>query len=349
MLRKISLCACLLLLAAGCAPKHPRLDLPPTYLEQAAWRAQVQKLRQIKNWDIDGRIASSATWGFSGSLNWQQRGNQFLIQASGPLGIGAVELAGNPAYVKVVSGEQVYETFDPEHDLQRVIGWPVSIEHLRQWVLAVPIDARAYSLKLGSDGWPESIMQGGWRVEYKSFQELKGYVVPRKIVAKRDDMEVKLVISDWHPQQPESALSEDGLSVSLEDQAANTRLTDSVIETDLTIIGEGQAGEPSISKDQPLSDLVLIDVSDEATNAESSAEVVVDGAAVEPALLDNVVNEVLSEMKAEPAIYAAAEAKGQSTKVAVGGEVDSKSSGQPSRAAENPFFSSPNARRGPRR
>lgn len=215
------LCLLVAILAvSACAPKHPRIKLPNALIQPIAWRAQLDELRKIDAWDMQGRIASSESWGFSGSLDWQQTHDQFHINASGPLGIGAVELKGSPQQVTVKSGKETFITDNPAVDLQRMTGWPIPVEYLRYWVLSVPVKNRAYSIKVGDEGWPETIVQAGWRIEFKKYQEQSGFTIPRKIQVTRNDLTIKLVISEWLPR-----------AVTPE----NLKTTDDVIEVQPTV------------------------------------------------------------------------------------------------------------------
>ncbi|MBT8084150.1 MAG: outer membrane lipoprotein LolB [Woeseia sp.] len=186
----------LLLVAAlaGCATQSgvslPTLD---------DWETRQKVLAGLDNWGFSGRIAvRDAVDGFQGSLHWEQRRDYFDARVSGPLGMGAVRIAGDVGAVRVTDKDGVETRLhDPEADLQRRFGWQIPIESLRYWALGIPDTAYPAELQFADDGTLQALDQAGWQVLIDRYRAAGETIMPRRLTASRDSARVTLVIDRW--------------------------------------------------------------------------------------------------------------------------------------------------------
>lgn len=126
----------LLALLGGCATTRP--PTAPGKANEAAWSARKAALGRLSRWNMVARAGSGGIFGWSGSLHWLQVGNRFDIRISGPLGVGAMRIAGTPNAVRVRTSKKTYETSDPERLLQQELHMSLPVSGLRYWALGLP-------------------------------------------------------------------------------------------------------------------------------------------------------------------------------------------------------------------
>ena len=182
------------LLCSACATR-PGGELPTL----DSWQTRQQVLGELPNWSFAGRIAvSDGDDGFNGNLSWQQRRDYFDARVSGPLGAGAVRIAGDARRIEVTDSDgEVSELSNAERDLQILYGWQIPVASLRYWALGIPDPDRGAKTRLSAAGTLEEMQQGGWTVSISQYREGAGQLMPRRITAVRDATRVRLVIDRW--------------------------------------------------------------------------------------------------------------------------------------------------------
>lgn len=192
----------LLLLVAvglsGCATVPEPAEDP-----QAVWKAQQERLAQIRQWRALGRLAiksSGDSW--SARLRWNQVGDTYRIWLSSPLGQGLVELEGEPGHVRMRTAEN--ETFTarrPEELMHRQVGWEVPLEGLRYWILGRnEPGAPVRSLELDQAGRLARLDQAGWRISYLRYGDFDGLQLPTRLELSNQRLSAKLIVSHWQHQ-----------------------------------------------------------------------------------------------------------------------------------------------------
>ena len=163
------------------------------------WRARLSVLGGLDRWSFSGRIGVSAgTEGFNGRLRWRQEVDEFQASVSGPLGAGAISIAGDADAVVIDEGDgNVIRMTDPEFELRMRYGWTIPVESLRYWALGIPDPAQPANLDFGENGTLMNIVQAGWTVAIPQYREGGGQLMPRRITAENGDSRVRLVIDNW--------------------------------------------------------------------------------------------------------------------------------------------------------
>ncbi|XOZ33682.1 lipoprotein insertase outer membrane protein LolB [Halomonadaceae bacterium KBTZ08] len=201
--------AVFVLLLQGCmtAPPAPPPDDSLTREQPADWQERAAKLRQVRLWQLQGKMAIRHEQGNDSAVirQWNQEGDQFLIELSSAfMGMGSVRLEGSPAFLTITAsdGEQ-YRSDDPDALIRKTLGWSLPVEALYVWVRGLPLQDSPAELFFDQQGRISHLRQQGWEVHYERYASLAGVAeVPHALTATRDDLRLKLVITQWRPSAP---------------------------------------------------------------------------------------------------------------------------------------------------
>lgn len=159
--------------------------------------ARESRLQALANWSFRGRVAvSQASDGGSGSIEWHQQGQDFDIRLAAPLTrqswrltrrAGTVELAGLPGGTR--TGD------DAEALLLDATGWRIPVAAMAAWVRGARSEG-ASELDFAANGLPRTLLQQGWSVQFRSFDNA-ALPLPLKLQARQGDASVRLVIDAW--------------------------------------------------------------------------------------------------------------------------------------------------------
>lgn len=185
----------LLALLAGCQT----VLIPGGPPDAAAWKARLALLEQVGSWQLLGRIGVvTRKRGGSASLSWREQGPWMSLSLSGPFGVGAVRLWGDPGemHIRNAKGRE-WVTDAPETALEQSLGWPIPLASLRYWVTGQPAPGRPYRLVVGRRGLLSRLEQEGWTVRYTAYARSGGLLLPVTLTATRPGGRIKLIVSRW--------------------------------------------------------------------------------------------------------------------------------------------------------
>lgn len=151
-------------------------------------------------WSAEGKISlrynEERT---NASFDWEQQYDNYVIHLFGPFGQGSTWIRRTSKGVSLDNADTGYHRADtPEALMEQFFGWQVPVSGLQYWIrgLAAP-DSEAQITEDVDSGRLYTLEQEGWTVEYSEPQAVKGWLLPRKLVARRDGMEVIMVIKSW--------------------------------------------------------------------------------------------------------------------------------------------------------
>ena len=173
---------------------------------QVAWANHQSKLDNLEAWTLDGRISirqEEEAW--HASLRWQQIDSVYHINLFGPFGQGAAQLDGSPQSVILQHDGQTVQSDDAELLLRQRLGLQVPVNGLRYWAIGLVAPGSEYTQELSPDGRLAVLQQNGWRVRYRSYEAVKGFMLPGKIFLDHDGLDVRLVIDQWQVVGQQSA------------------------------------------------------------------------------------------------------------------------------------------------
>jgi outer membrane lipoprotein LolB len=195
-MRRFLVClAAVSLSACSSLPQSISVDDP-----EAAWAQRQAELKGIRYFRIAGRMSiANGVEVWQVSVFWQQRGDDFQIQLSGPFGSGKVQLSGShTGDVKLQTGEGTFRATSADRLLYEQTGVTMPVSGLRYWLLGLPDPNLAEQQhSLDAAGRLARLNHADWDVLLKRYVNVNGMDLPNKIFVSKDDVEVRLVIDKW--------------------------------------------------------------------------------------------------------------------------------------------------------
>lgn len=187
----------LVLVLVGCAgaPRRPALPADDLLLVQAAREAQ---LARHADWRLSGRIAvSDGRDGGSGQITWIQRGERYEITLNAPVSRRSWRLVGEPGHARLEGLDGgPFSSDSAEALLQEHLDWTVPLSDLAAWVRGIRAPGSAL-IRFADSGLPERMEQGGWSIDYRSFDQALDPPMPSRVFATRGERRVRLQVGDW--------------------------------------------------------------------------------------------------------------------------------------------------------
>lgn len=182
-----------LVLLAGCAttPESPSPSAVTT-----AWALRQQQLSTVHGFETTGRIAVKGG-GLSGSLRWEQAGEQFKLRIAGPFGAGALSVQGTPAAVAIKGKDIDLVTTEPARVLAERTGWRLPLDSLRWWALGLPAPQPEANITLDAEGRALQITQADWVLRYSDYRSDTVPALPRRIEASQGGWSATLVLENF--------------------------------------------------------------------------------------------------------------------------------------------------------
>ena len=173
------------------------------------WQQRQQRLSGVQDWHMKGRMVvvnGAELWAMS--VDWQQKGNQYVIFLSGPFGAGKVQLAGSSNGVLLKdSDNQVFYAETPEELLLEHTGVAMPLSYLRFWMLGLPqpgSDSSTNNARFDEAGRLSSLSKDQWDVVYKRYLKWNVFAgnkpldLPDKIfITRGEDIKVRVVVGEW--------------------------------------------------------------------------------------------------------------------------------------------------------
>lgn len=182
---RVLLAAALLALTAGCATvDHPAMVSRPA-------RASIEAF------SLEGRIAvRHADERFSAGIDWRHDATSDEIIVSGPLGQGLARLTAGGGAARLDTADQKhYVATDLEGLSEQVFGTRLPVSGLARWVLGRSADGGA--ARLDEAGRLAGLSERGWSIEYLRYESEAHNALPALLLARRDAVEVRLIIDRW--------------------------------------------------------------------------------------------------------------------------------------------------------
>lgn len=182
---------------------------------ESIWQQRQMQLFGLDYWHMKGRMTvvnGAELWAMS--VDWQQKGEQFVIFLSGPFGAGKVQLAGSANGVLLKnSDDQIFYAETAEELLLEHTGIAMPLSHLRYWMVGLPHNGNKQILD--SSGKLESLSSDDWDINFKRYTQIENnnkpasnpvtlktsglsLELPDKIfIHQGDDIKVRVVVSEW--------------------------------------------------------------------------------------------------------------------------------------------------------
>jgi len=192
-------------LLSGCSLNPPSQTVPAATIshigdkEKQALLERRQTITPLKQWAIYGRVSiqtPSEAW--TGKLQWQQYPLNYQILFNTPTGQGAIKIRGDEDHVVLETSKgQSLIGDDEESLLYDQLGWDLSLDNLRQWILGSSESKQLSEITLDEAGNIQRLLYPNWEVKYLRFQNVENYLMPKKLFITGPKMKLRLVIDKW--------------------------------------------------------------------------------------------------------------------------------------------------------
>lgn len=140
-----------------------------------------------------------------GKFSWTQTRDNISIVLFSPLGqtMAKIEIAPDFASLQR-AGEAVQRASDVSELTTRLLGWPLPVSSLRDWLQGYVRDTNGTRLAARSDAL-QNLGNDGWQARYVSWQGDAAASFPKRIDLQRgsagsSEIGLRIVIDSWQPQ-----------------------------------------------------------------------------------------------------------------------------------------------------
>jgi outer membrane lipoprotein LolB len=201
-LRKCALAAALPLMLGACASLSPSAAPSPA--------TQTRPTRSyIDTLDVGGRLSmryqnQGRDEAVHGNFLWSQAPTRTGITLLSPLGQTLAIIEATPDGATLAqAGQPVRSAADVDALVAEVLGWPLPVAGLRDWLQGFAVDADGKRF-IATPQATEVATRDGWRIRYASWDESQSR--PRRIDLDRPttqagDVSIRIVIDNWQPNQ----------------------------------------------------------------------------------------------------------------------------------------------------
>ena len=150
----------------------------------------------LDDFSLEGRFSlRHEEQNYSGRLSWRHSGADNELLLASPFGQGLAQLTTSERGAQLtMSDGQVYAAADSELLTRQVLGYPLPLAQLTDWVRGR--GARG-DFELDGSGRPLRLRYDDWRIDYE-YDSDDPQALPGRLVARRDDgLELRLRIDEW--------------------------------------------------------------------------------------------------------------------------------------------------------
>jgi outer membrane lipoprotein LolB len=153
------------------------------------------------SWTLQGRIGiQTAEQSLSGNIHWQHLPASDELLMTSPLGQGVARIVRNADGVILdVPNQPLRYAPDAESLTREALGFGLPVSSLAWWVQARPAPDRAFEATRDVAGRLAQLKQAGWVIDYLQYAT-DAPARPRKLVATREGLEIRLVTDGWQSE-----------------------------------------------------------------------------------------------------------------------------------------------------
>lgn len=168
---------------------------------EAAWSARSALLREIREWEVSGRISVSGPDGsWNARIHWSQRGDAYTLDFMSLLGQRLARLeAGDGGVMLRLPDQEPRQAATAGELLEASFGWSAPVDALRFWILGVPQPQFRAETRLDDRGRLSRLEQEGWSVDYPQYTSVGNGPgdLPRKLILEGGAVRIRMVIDAW--------------------------------------------------------------------------------------------------------------------------------------------------------
>lgn len=186
----------LALLLAGCSSLPPDADFSDSNYQQ--------KLQALDTWSLRGRLnVRSSNASETININWAQAADNFEINLSGTLGLGAVRITGDGDGVLIEeAGEAPVQAASLEAMGTEVLGYAFPASELLYWIRGLPAPGSDPQITWNADGLVATLLQRDahgqrWALQYDRYQDIAGHYLPGRLRLEQSPYRLTFLVNDW--------------------------------------------------------------------------------------------------------------------------------------------------------
>ncbi|MDG2090593.1 MAG: lipoprotein insertase outer membrane protein LolB [Gammaproteobacteria bacterium] len=187
------------LLLASCTTSNTLID--------REWQVHQTLITNTSYWTLQGRLnIRQANNSDTVSINWQQMQQDFEINLSGALGIGATMISGNQNSIRLQQGnDRPIEAANMNELSRDYLGYEFPAEALHYWVRGIPSPDSPATMEFDDKQLLASLTQrdaqgNNWQLEYDRYQDSEGLSLPGRIRMSHPDYLLTFIIQSWQIQ-----------------------------------------------------------------------------------------------------------------------------------------------------
>ncbi len=153
----------------------------------------------LEHWTASGKLGvKKGSRAKAVNFKWENKGNIFNIKLHGAMGFGSSSLSNQNGIVELKTKDGIRRSESAESLLQNLLGWTVPVDGLRYWIKGIPSPIEDIEFQeMNPSGELAILHQQGWKIQFQKYQQIEGLLLPRKIVAKRDQLKLTIAIKNW--------------------------------------------------------------------------------------------------------------------------------------------------------
>lgn len=170
----------------------------PKALNVRSLKASYKSPKEIKNWQINGKIAvRTAHDSGSSNISWSQNNQNYNIDIYSLLGSNRYQLRGSPNNVRLTTPQgQTFHAKTPEQLLKKRWGYNIPVSYLTFWIRGLAAEGPHQS-RFDAYHRLSQLNQAGWQIDYLDYNTIKGIQLPSKIFLTSKLMRIKMLIYQW--------------------------------------------------------------------------------------------------------------------------------------------------------
>lgn len=95
-----------------------------------------------------------------------------------------------------------YVAQDVESLTQQVLEWSLPLSWLSHWIVGVPAQGAAADIQRDAKKQITLLRQAGWEVRYLRYSGIAADSLPARIVMRKEQLEITVLIDEWEKQLP---------------------------------------------------------------------------------------------------------------------------------------------------
>lgn len=173
-------------------------------LNNRDWQTHQALISSADQWTLQGRLnIRQGNNSDTVSINWQQVDQDFEINLSGALGLGATLISSNQNIIRLQrANEEPIEALSLGELSRDYLGYEFPAEALYYWVRGIPAPGSSADLELDENQLLASLSQrdslgNNWRLVYDRYRNNDGLNMPGRIRMTHPDYQLTFIIQSW--------------------------------------------------------------------------------------------------------------------------------------------------------